>query len=301
MLNNLDPLSQTFVSSMDQISQRLANAQRQLSSGYKITTVADAPDSISTLLQVRSELASNQQIQSNLAREKTEVDGGEQALESAVSLVENANALGGQGATATATADSRQTIADQIGDILNQIVGLANTTIGGRYIFSGNSDQTQPYTIDLTQNPPVSPYAGGTADRQVQDPNGTRFTVAKTAQEIFDSADPTQNVFSSLTALRSALQANDQTAINNAVANLNTAYNYVNNQLAFYGRVQSKISDATSYGNQLQTQLQTQLSTIQDADLTACITELQQAQLQQMAALSAEAKIPHTSLFDYLK
>ena len=301
MLSSLDPNSQMFVSSMEQISQRMANAQRQLSTGLKVSTVADAPDSISTLLQVRADMSANQQIQSNLSREKTEVDAAEQGLQSAVSLVENARTLGSQGATGTATADSRQTLAGQIGDILQQVVGIAGTTIEGRYIFSGDSDQTAPYTIDLTADPPVSTYAGGPANRQVQHPNGTRFTVAKTAQDIFDASDPTQNVFSSLTALRSALLANDQNAIDAALPNVASSLTYLNNQLAFYGNVQSRIADATDYGSQLQTQLQTHLSSIQDADLTASITELQQAQLQQTAALEAQARVPRTSLFDYLK
>jgi len=49
-----------------------------------------------------------------------------------------------------------------------------------------------------------------------------------------------------------------------------------------------------------ETQLQTALSGIQDADLTQAVTELNQAQLQQQAALQSRARIPRTTLFDYL-
>ena len=48
-------------------------------------------------------------------------------------------------------------------------------------------------------------------------------------------------------------------------------------------------------------QLQSHLSSIQDADITASILELQDAQFQRQAALSARAKVPPTSLFDYIK
>jgi len=42
------------------------------------------------------------------------------------------------------------------------------------------------------------------------------------------------------------------------------------------------------------------LSGIEDADLTKSITELNQANLQQQAALQSRARIPRTTLFDYL-
>ena len=48
-------------------------------------------------------------------------------------------------------------------------------------------------------------------------------------------------------------------------------------------------------------QLQSQLSSIQDADITASILELQDAQFQRQAAFSARAKVPPTSLFDYIR
>lgn len=301
MLSSLDPISQTFLTSMDRIGERLSRAERQLATGLKVSSVSDAPDSISVLLQARAQLSSTEQIQSNLSRAKTETDAGEQALQSAVSLLEQARTLGTQGATSTASTALRQTLADQTGTILEQMTGLSRTTVEGRYIFSGNSDQTPPYTIDPTATPPVSTYAGGSAGREIQHPNGSRFTIAKTAQEIFDAPDPANNVFASLTALRDALQSGDQTAIGAALPNIATSLDYLNGQLAFYGNVQNKVAEATSAGDTLRLQIQSQISSIEDADITAAITELQQAQVQQSAALGAQARLPRTSLFDYLK
>lgn len=301
MLSALNPTSQAFVTSLDQISAQMSAAQQQLSTGLKVTEVSDAPDSISTLLQARANLAQNEQIQSNLTLVKTETDTGEQALESAVSLLQQAQTIGAQGATATTTADADQTLANQVGSIMQQMVALSQTTVSGRYIFSGNSDQTVPYTIDFTQTPPISAYAGGQGVRQVEDPNGSLFTIAENAQQIFDAPDPTQNVFSSLTALYTALQSGDSTAVTTSLSNLSTSSDYLNDQLAFYGNVQEQVADATSYAATQQTQLKTQISSLQDADITQSITELQQAQLQETAAVEAESNIPRTTLFDYLR
>jgi flagellin-like hook-associated protein FlgL len=74
----------------------------------------------------------------------------------------------------------------------------------------------------------------------------------------------------------------------------------LNQQLAFYGQVQNRVANETSFGANFETQLQTQLSGIQDADLAQAITEMQQAQTQQTAALTARGQLPKTSLFNFL-
>ncbi len=300
MLTKLDPSSEAFVNAMDQISRRLDRAQRQISTGLRVNTISDEPDSVSAVLQARADLSTNAQIQSNLSRVKAETDGAEQALQSAVTMVEKARTLAAQGATDTASAESRQSLADQVGSILEELVGLSRTSVEGRYVFSGDADQQAPYSIDLSQTPPISTYAGGTITRQVQHPNGTRFSVGHTAQDIFDATDPANNVFTSLDALRTALMNNDSKGISDAQAVVGTSLTYLNGQLAYYGNVQNKVADATSFAASQKLQLQTHLSSLQDADLAESITELSQAQLQQTAALQVRAKMPTQTLFDFL-
>jgi flagellar hook-associated protein 3 FlgL len=300
MISSLDPNTQSFLDSLSQISQRMDRAQRQISSGLKINNASDAPDQISTLLQARADLDANQNIQENLGRVKAEVDAGQSAVSSAVSVLENVQTLGAQGATGTATADSRQQISAQMGSLVQQLGNLSGTQVEGRYIFSGDSDQKPPYTIDLTQSSPVSAYAGSTSTRHVQHPNGTLFAVGKTAQEIFDNPDATKNVFNSVNNLRLALQNNDQAAITSALTDVGTSLSGLNQSLAFYGSAQNKVQDASDFGSNQQLQIEKHISTLQDADMTQAITDFQQASTQQQAALQMWGKVPRTTLFDFL-
>ena len=301
MLSSLNPSAQEFLNNLNRISDTLQKTQIQISSGLRVNQVSDAPDSISTLLAARADLSTAQQIGSNLTRFKAEADGAEQALQEAVRLFDQVQTLGATGDTDTATSSSRSVLAQQLGSILEQMGGLAATRIEGRYVFSGDSDQQAPYTIDLTQTNPVSPYAGSAATRVAQHPDGTTFAVSETAQTIFDSPDPTTNVFSAIVGLRAALANNDSAAIQTAVGGLDKVSAYLNAQLAFYGRTQDKIAQAADYGQNLQTDLQTQISGLQDTDMTSAILELQQSQTQEQAALQSRALIPRTTLFDFLK
>jgi flagellar hook-associated protein 3 FlgL len=300
MISSLNSAAQSFLIGLDQIQQRAQHAQQELTTGLKINTVSDAPDQIASLLQTRSDLAQTQQIDANLGRVKTEVDTAEGALQSAVALTERAQTLGAQGSSDLVSSDTRQNLADELGTVLQQLVSTANTTVEGRYIFSGDSDQQAPYSFDPTQPNPVSAYQGSAATRQIQAAAGSQFSVALPAQDIFDSPIAQQNVFTSINNLRQALLSNNTARISAAQADVQSSGAYLNQQLAFYGTVQNNVAGATNYAKNYETQLQAQLSGIQDADEAQAITELTQAQTQQQAALVSRAQLPKTSLFDYL-
>jgi flagellar hook-associated protein 3 FlgL len=300
MISSLDAASLSFLNGMDQIQQRAQRAQQEMTTGLKINSVSDAPDQIAGLWETRSQLNQATQTDTNLARVKTEVDTAESTISSAVTLVERAQTLSSQGVTGTTSAQSRQDIASELGGILQQLVSTANTTVEGRYIFSGDSDQQAPYSIDLTQTNPISSYQGSTSTRQIQGADGTTFSIAKTAQDIFDDPTGQQNIFAAINNMRLALMNNDQTAMDAVMPNVQSAGTYLNQQLAFYGVTQNRVTSETDFAQNYENQLKTQLSGIEDADLTQAITEMQQAVTQQTAALSSRAKLPKTSLFDYL-
>jgi flagellar hook-associated protein 3 FlgL len=300
MVSSLQPATQEFLNSINQIATEMTEAQTQLSTGLKVNVVSDSPDIISPLLQAQANLSSAQQITTNLGEVSTEVNTGEQAMETSVSLLDQVQTLSAEGATSTQTPSGRISIAQQLQSIEQQMVGLANTQVNNRYIFAGDTDQTEPYTFDATQTDPVSVYQGSASTRTIQAANGTTFPVALTAQQIFDSTDPTTNVFTSINNMVTALNANDQTAISTANAAFPGVATYLNSQLAFYGTAQDAITNATTSASTLVTQLQTQISGMQDADETQSILNLTQAQTEQQAALQSFQQIPRTSLFDYL-
>jgi flagellar hook-associated protein 3 FlgL len=300
MISSLDAAAQSFLSGLGQIQQKMDTAQAQLTTGLAINNDSDSPDQIADLWQTRSNLDQADQISSNLNQVQTEVNTGESVLQTAVTLVEQAETLGAQGASDTVNSDTRQDLAKSLGSVLQQLVAVANTQVAGRYIFSGDDDQQPPYSIDLTQSTPVSSYQGTASTRQIQGADGSTFPVALTAQQIFDSSDATQNVFTSITSLMQGLQNNDDTAINSALADVQSSDTYLNQQLAFYGTTQDRVQSGISFAQNYTTQLQTQLSGIQDANAAEAATDLTEAQTQYQAALESRAQIPNTSLFNYL-
>jgi flagellar hook-associated protein 3 FlgL len=256
-------------------------------------------------MQIRADLDRNTQVTNNLSVVKSETDPAEKALETATQLMDRATSLAAQGANGTETATSRAAIAGEVTGLLQQMVGLSQTQVLGRYVFSGDQPSLASYQIDLAAPNGVDRLITPTATRQVVDASGVSFTVAHTAQDIFDHRNPDDslapdNVFAALNNLIVNLQSNNQAGITTAIDSLHTAGDYLNTQLSFYGSVQGRIQDAQTFSSNYQVQLQTQLSQVQDADITQAAIQLSQSTTQLNAAMSAEAKIPRTSLFDFL-
>src|SRR5439155_8030982 len=236
-----NPSADSFLIDLERLQSRADNAQRQIGSGLRVTKPSDDPDSVSAIVETGADIARNQQIGRNLDLVKAETDTAEQALQTALTTLEQANVIGALGANFDQTAATRSGLAAQIQDLLERLVANANTNVAGRYVFSGDSDQASAYAIDLTAASGTTPYAGAAATRQVADPRGGSFAVSQTAQQIFDA--PGASVFGAVNALRVALLANDPDAITASLTALKTAHEHLSESLSFYGSVQNEVAD----------------------------------------------------------
>jgi len=306
MITNLNPESALFIANVNRIQQSIADANSQVSSGRKINVASDAPDQIDTLLQLRANLQHNTQVQSNLTLATTDANAADSALSSAIQLMESALSLASQGATATTNASGRLSIAQQIQGIQQQMVSYSQTTVQGRFIFSGDQDNLPVYSWDSSAANPAVQNSDPISTRVIEDPGGGSFPASKTAQEIFDDRDPVSgdpnqdNVFNALNTLYQALQNNDTPGINNAIPLLKSASAQLNSMEAFYGNVEDRIQNATDFANNYNVQLQTQISQTEDADITSAATELTEGNTQLQAAFEMQGQMPHSSLFNYL-
>ena len=301
----ISPDSEAFLANISRVQRSVQEAGRQASSGKRINVASDAPDQIDAILQLRSNLVRNAQIQSNLGLAKTNADAADSALSSAVKMLDRALVLGAQGSTFTLNAAGRQGLAIEVQGLQDQMLAISRTAVQGRFIFSGDQDSGPSYEQDLTAPNGVTRLLNVNSTRRMEDPAGGSFAVDQSAQQIFDArnADDTLapgNVFAALNSLRVALLNNDPSQIAAATGSIKTASDHLNSAQGFYGAMQNRIQDATSYGASYDVQLKTELSSHVDADVSAAAMAMTQGNTQLQAAFQMQAKMPRTSLFDFL-
>ena len=305
MSTSIDPRSDCLLLAIQRINDRIQTAQAQMSSGYRINKSSDDPAGAGLVVTIQSMLSKSEQAKLNLNRYSSEVNSAETALSSAVDVLDRAISIATQASSDTFKAD-RTSLSSQALDLLQQMLGLASTSVEGRHIFSGGADGETPYVLDLANGPTgVSAQIQFTSPPTILDATGVALPTALTADGIFDAADSSgnplpENVFSALNQLRLALEHDDTSEVQSALESLQAASAHMNRQLAHYGALQQRLDDAKTVAEKFELNWTAALSDVRDADIPTAAIELTQSQVNLQAAYSAAAQNQRLSLFDYL-
>lgn len=128
------------------ISEDMIKASKVVSSGKRITDLSDDPVSLTQMLKIKSSLDNIDQLERNISVGNSWLSTAEGALRQTQNLLSDAKVLCIQMANGTIGAEQRQAAALTIQNILDEIISLGNTQIGGRYIFSGTKTDTAAFT-----------------------------------------------------------------------------------------------------------------------------------------------------------
>jgi flagellar hook-associated protein 3 FlgL len=297
MSTRVDPnLSGELIAGINDNQQEVNVDLEQLSTGKSVNSLSDNPAAAAALVGNDAETAEVDQFQSNISSVQGLLQTGDSTMSSVVNLMTQAISLGIEGSNGTLSAEDRQAIASQMTGIMQQMVGLANTTYQGNYIFAGTNTETAPFTLDPTAADGVT-YSGNTDVNSVQLSTGPNMAVNVPGSQIFQNASG--DVFGALNQMITALQSG--TGFDAANSALENAFNQVNAQRVFYGNGGAELDTVTSFLSQEKIELSTQQTNLVGADIGAVASNYSQAEVQQQALLAASGKIiGQPTLFDYL-
>lgn len=305
MLSGISAFDSSFLANLNQTETRITADDQEMSSGLRVSQASDDPSAVSSILDYQEEISRVTQVQSNLTGAASMAQAADAALQSTSTLLDQLVSIGTQGASSTTNASSQATLATQVQQIAQQLVGVANTTYNGQYLFGGDAPSTQPYTFDWTSPKGVAQNSTAGSTSVLRDASGNSIVPNMTAQQIFDVQNPNGtsaagNVFQAVYDLGTALQANNQAGITAATQEIQAAVTQVGQATATYGNTENWIQNAQSDASERLTNLQSGLSSVQDADAATVATQLTTDQTAEEAALQAHASISTKSLFSYL-
>jgi flagellar hook-associated protein 3 FlgL len=289
-------LSGELIAGINNNQQAINVDLQQLSTGKAVNSLGDNPAAAAALVGNDAQTAQVDQFQSNIGSVQGLLQVGDSTMSSVVNLMTQAISLGVEGSNGTLSASDREAVASQLTGILQQMVGLANTTYQGNYIFAGTETQTAPFTLDPAAADGVT-YNGNTDVNSVQLSTGQSLAINVPGSQLFQNASG--DVFGALNQMITALQSG--TGFDAANAALDSAFNTINAQRVFYGNGGAELNTVTSFLSQEKVELTTQQTNLVGADLGAVASNYSQAEVQQQALLAASGKIlGQPTLFDYL-
>ncbi len=166
---------------------RFIRLQEQMATGKRINRPSDAPADVPQDLLYRKEIKDAQQYQSVIDYAYSWMSVADTALSNVVQLLNNAKAIALEQGSDSADEQTRMSAALQVDSIVSQIVQLANTKHGNRYIFAGYKTRTQPFTREVLEGKEVVRYNGDEGEMFVEISKGVRMQLNQIGKEIFSN------------------------------------------------------------------------------------------------------------------
>ena len=177
-----------LVKDIDSNTEKLFKLSNQISSGKRIERPSDDPVGMANVLIYRSDLNAFGQFTRTIDMANGWLSRTDAILQDVDDLLGRALELATSQASASATADTRNGAADEVAEIKNQIISLANSKYGSKFMFGGTQTQQSPFlnvtSLDesvatMSSSAPGSPSNGeryiNTTDNHIYEYNGSTW------------------------------------------------------------------------------------------------------------------------------
>jgi flagellar hook-associated protein 3 FlgL len=269
--------------------EQMVKTQENIITGKRVNRPSDDPSEIGSILSHRTTISRLEQYNENISKAKLHINTEDDVLGMVSDLLRDAKEI----AYDTAP-DMRTEMAEQVVAIREQVLQMANYQIDGKYIFSGDMTQTEPF------NSTTWVYNGDT---------GTKDTVIGENMQISTTADGSSifgpdgtNVFDVLNDLEAALTALPVVAtdITDQISNLDSAVDRITEIRSRNAGVSQRLEATENHYNYFKVNVQDMLSNAEDSDIAEAIINYQVQQTTYESTLASSSRIIQKSLLDFL-
>lgn len=163
---------------------KLSTLDTMLSTGKRINKPSDDPTGIVDSLRLSSRLRETTQYQANVADAKSWLESTDSTLGSLNSVLNRAYELTVKAANGTLSLEDRNTIKEELIQLKNEVITIANTSHGDRYVFGGKNTTETPYQ----ETGWITPL--NTAEIKYEIGLGITVPVNVTADQVFSAGRP---------------------------------------------------------------------------------------------------------------
>jgi flagellar hook-associated protein 3 FlgL len=168
---------------LDQQAQ-VSKTQLQMSSGKNVSTPSDNPTAAVQILQLQHSIDLTNTYQTNIGYAQASLNVEESTLSSSNDFLQRIRELAVQANSGVMSNTDLQSIAQEVQQDLQGLVGLANSQDGsGNYVFAGNRTTTQPFS----QSGGGFPYSGDQGQRTIQIGANRKVAITDSGYDVFQN------------------------------------------------------------------------------------------------------------------
>lgn len=296
-------LSNNILSYIQQDERNIFWNNQRISSTKKILQPSDNPLGTDEAIKIQNSISVNDQYETNCKDAISWLNSSENATNNLLESLTGAYTIATQGTSSISSAGDRQTMGNEVNQLLEDFFSNANSQDKGKYIFGGTQTLSSPYTAVRNANGQITAVntnpnsIDGIIDRQIS--SNETIQINTSGDDIFQLTGGGSS-FQVLINLRDALYSNDTAAVTTAMTQIEEAQKSLDNGLATIGARESTINSHISNIDQLQITRKASLSNIEDTDVTAEAADLQRNELALEAALQTGTKIMQLSIVNFI-
>jgi len=296
-------MSNTFVSNLRKQTEAMLQRQEQIATQKRINRPSDDPAGVGRVLAGRSTLAAIAQYTDNINQGKTRLQFSEETLNAVDDLVQQARGIAEEKSGDGVTAAERALAAEQIKEIYDQVLQLANSKLGGRYIFSGHQTGTEAFTRDANYN---ATYNGDDGSFRIPIAENVEVSVDADGRNYFqDAAKGGVNIFDQLRDLVTGLENTDLAAgsaqVRATVDPLEAAHVQIMNKRSEAGPKLYRLQATEEHWTNVKNLVQDANDREENADSAQAIIELKNLETAYESTMAAASQIIQPSLVNFLK
>lgn len=296
-------MSNVFISNLRRQTEAMLQRQEQIATQKRINRPSDDPSGMGRVLAGRSTLAAIAQYTDNIKQGKTRLEFSEETLKLVNDLVQQAQGLAEGNYADGVTAEERVLAAEQVKEIYDQVLQLANSKLGGRYIFSGHQTDTEAFTRDANYN---ATYNGDDGGFRIPIAENVEVTVDADGRNYFqDEPDGGVNIFDELRDLIIGLENTDHAAgsaqIRATIDPLEAAHVQIMNKRSEAGPKLYRLQATEEHWTNVKNAVKDAIGREEDVDVAQAVVELQNLETAYESTMAAASQILQTSLVNFLK
>lgn len=278
--------------------QDMERYNHQLSTGKRIRYPSDDPGGTTRAMYYRSQLVEVDQYVGNIRHGLMWLEETDSALGKVGDVLNRARDLALQGANDVLTEQERKALAEEVNELLNHLVQLGNTSVGGRYIFGGQRTNEPPYeTLQYYDRAKRPQSQGNDAPIEIEIAPAVKLAINVTGKTLLDP------MFETLIDLRDALKGEPSAGDigGELLGRLDEHINQLLQARAEVGARYNRLETTNERFGDLEVSLKSTLSDVEDLDVARAIMELKMQENVYRLALAATARIIQPTLMDFLR
>lgn len=265
------------------LRERMQKAVDENATGLKNKHPWDDPGVTAPLIGHRLSVIRQEAMASTSEGATDELVAADGALAAVIETVSRAHELAIQLSSDNYGRVDRNIAAEQVRALFNDAVGMLNTRVGNRYIFAGFQDDQPAYNQ-------AGVYQGDSGVRQVEAFPGVMQNVSMPGDAIARGASGGPDILGTLTALETALMANDVVGVQNTLDLLDDSIEHISLARTNLGAAWNTLGiGIESNRNNVVTE-KANISRLAEADVFESATKLALAQRALEASLTASAR-----------